>query len=30
MLGIRKRIGTYKKDGRFLTYTRNCEQRATI
>ena len=30
MLRVRKRIATYKKDGRFFTYIRNCEQKATI
>ena len=30
MLGIRLKTVTYKKEGKFLTCTRNCEQEATI
>ena len=30
MLWIKRRIFTYKKEDRFLTYTQNCEQKATI
>ena len=31
MPGIKRKTATYiHKDGRFLTYTRNCEQKATI
>ena len=30
MLGIRLKTGTYKKDGKCLTYTRNCDQKVTI
>ena len=30
MLGITLKTVTYKKDGEFHTYTRNCEQKATI
>ena len=30
MPGIRRRTVTYNKDSKFLTYTRNCEQKATI
>ena len=30
MPGTGKRIAIIQKDGRFLTYTRNCKQKATI
>ena len=30
MLGIRKKIATYKENGKFLVYTHTCDHTATI